>query len=114
VKATQEKRAPRSAAADGPHEADRGRAAEQPSQIPAKGWKDILLRTKQQMAEDNLSIIAAGVAFPLSIERPPLVARARKYNTASRSKNCGHRQLRHMRRGADWSSKQRTVVQPQD
>lgn len=31
--------------------------------IPARGWRDILLRVKQRMARDNLSIIAAGVAF---------------------------------------------------
>ncbi len=41
----------------------RGRAAERPRDIPASGWRDILLRVKERMARDNLSIIAAGVAF---------------------------------------------------
>lgn len=41
----------------------RGRNAASPVQIPAGGWKDILLRTKEQIAEDSLSIVAAGVAF---------------------------------------------------
>lgn len=44
-------------------EADRGRNAEKPSDVPAPGWLDILSRTKQQVAEDNLSIVAAGIAF---------------------------------------------------
>jgi membrane protein len=48
--------------ADG-RDADRGRQAEVPSQIPAKGWRDILLRMKRDASEDNLSIIAGGVAF---------------------------------------------------
>jgi membrane protein len=42
---------------------DRGRSAERPSQIPALGWRDILWRVWAQIGEDNISIIAAGVAF---------------------------------------------------
>jgi membrane protein len=41
----------------------RGRDATRPTDIPKSGWLDILSRTKQQLAEDNLSIVAAGVAF---------------------------------------------------
>ncbi len=41
----------------------RGREASRPSEIPRRGWKDILLRLKEQIAEDNLFFIAAGVAF---------------------------------------------------
>jgi membrane protein len=41
----------------------RGREAERPKDIPARGWKDILWRVKDQIKEDRLSIIAAGVAF---------------------------------------------------
>lgn len=40
-----------------------GREASRPSEIPRRGWKDILLRLKDQIAEDNLFFIAAGVAF---------------------------------------------------
>ena len=40
-----------------------GRSAERPRDIPKAGWKDVLWRTKSQLAEDRLSIIAAGVAF---------------------------------------------------
>jgi membrane protein len=45
------------------HEPGRGRQAESPGQIPARGWSDILRRTFQQLGEDNLSIVAAGMAF---------------------------------------------------
>ena len=41
----------------------RSRSAERPSDIPRAGWKDVLWRVKDQLAEDRLSIIAAGVAF---------------------------------------------------
>ena len=41
----------------------RGRSAESPGDIPRRGWRDILLRVKDQVREDRLSIIAAGVAF---------------------------------------------------
>lgn len=42
---------------------DRGRQAEKPSQIPKPGWRDILLRVKEEQNKHNISIIAAGVAF---------------------------------------------------
>ena len=41
----------------------RGRRARSPRQIPWKGWKDILIRTRKEIAQDNLTMIAAGVAF---------------------------------------------------
>lgn len=41
----------------------RGRRAETPSAIPLKGWKDIILRVKDEMASDHVGLIAAGVAF---------------------------------------------------
>jgi membrane protein len=40
-----------------------GRRATHPGQIPTRGWKDIVIRTREQIGEDNLSIVAAGVAF---------------------------------------------------
>jgi membrane protein len=40
----------------------RGREATSPWQIPWKGWKDILIRTYQQLDEDRLAV-AAGVVF---------------------------------------------------
>lgn len=41
----------------------RGRTADIPTDIPAKGWKDIVFRLKDEIAEDHISLIAAGVAF---------------------------------------------------
>ena len=41
----------------------RGKDASEPQQIPTRGWKDILARTWREVRQDNISIIAAGVAF---------------------------------------------------
>jgi membrane protein len=41
----------------------RGRWADQPQEIPARGWKDVLFRLKDRLLSDNISIMAAGVAF---------------------------------------------------
>lgn len=43
--------------------AGRGRSAEKPTDIPKRGWLDIVKRTGKQLSEDRISIIAAGVAF---------------------------------------------------
>jgi membrane protein len=43
--------------------AEHGRFARNPGQIPLAGWKDILLRTYQQIDEDRLLATAAGVVF---------------------------------------------------
>jgi membrane protein len=44
-------------------EPGRGRHAKAPWQIPWKGWKDIFWRTYQQIGEDRLLAVAAGVVF---------------------------------------------------
>jgi len=41
----------------------RGRSADTPTEIPAAGWKDVLLRVKDEISKDNVGLIAAGVAF---------------------------------------------------
>ena len=46
-----------------PDAGDRGQYAHRPTQIPRRGWKDVLLRVKDQIGEDNMSVVAAGVAF---------------------------------------------------
>ena len=38
-------------------------ASQIPWQIPWKGWKDILIRTYQQLGEDRVLAVAAGVVF---------------------------------------------------
>ena len=42
---------------------DRGREAERPGQIPVRGWKDVVVRVKAQLKEDDVPLLAAGVAF---------------------------------------------------
>src|SRR4051794_39565007 len=42
---------------------DRGRVAEAPSQIPAKGWRDVLLRVFHGISEDRITTMSAGVTF---------------------------------------------------
>src|SRR6202166_1146549 len=46
-------------------ERGRGRRARSPSQIPWRGWKDIILRTYQETQDDRLLALAAGGAFYL-------------------------------------------------
>jgi|SRR5579884_2418510 len=41
----------------------RGRSAAAPSEIPARGWKDILLRIYDNIGEDRIVLVAAGVTF---------------------------------------------------
>lgn len=43
--------------------AERGRDAPKPTAIPGTGWKDIAKRTKAQAKDDNVALLAAGVAF---------------------------------------------------
>ena len=49
-------------ASQGGKEADGGDAA-RPSDIPARGWLDIVKRTRKEIKDDNVTLIAAGVAF---------------------------------------------------
>jgi membrane protein len=42
---------------------DHGRGADTPQEIPAKGWKDIAKRTAKEVKQDQVPLLAAGVAF---------------------------------------------------
>jgi membrane protein len=42
---------------------DRGRRATRPGEIPARGWKDIALRVKDELTNDHVGLVAAGCAF---------------------------------------------------
>ena len=44
-------------------DASRGRQAQRPRQIPPKGWKDIARRTAKEVKQDQVPLLAAGVAF---------------------------------------------------
>src|SRR5690606_1936280 len=55
-------------------DAAHGRLADTPSQIPGRGWRDILWRTKDQVAQDNLYLVSAGVAFYVFLALFPAIA----------------------------------------
>jgi len=52
----------------------RGRSAEKPSDIPAKGWKDILLRVYRGISDDRILANAAAVAFYALLALFPAIA----------------------------------------
>lgn len=54
--------------------AGRGRAASTPSDIPARGWKDILLRVYDNISEHRVIAIAAGVTFYTILAIFPAIA----------------------------------------
>jgi membrane protein len=58
------------------HSADdgRGRDAENPTEIPARGWKDIAVRVFHQFGEDHVTLAGAGVAFFGFASLVPLLA----------------------------------------
>jgi hypothetical protein len=58
-------------------ERGRGRRARSPSQIPWRGWKDIVLRTYLETQEDRLLALAAGVVFYSLVALFPAVAAGR-------------------------------------
>ena len=54
---------------------DRGRQAEQPTEVPPRGWKDVLARVRQEAKQDNVPLLSAGMAFYALIALvPALVA----------------------------------------
>jgi membrane protein len=55
-------------------EEGRGRSADTPSEIPAQGWKDILLRVYRGISEDRILLVAAGVTFYVLLSIFPGIA----------------------------------------
>lgn len=54
----------------------RGRKARHPTAIPLRGWLDIAVRIKDEVLEDNIGLIAAGVAFYALLALFPAIAAA--------------------------------------
>lgn len=52
----------------------RGRKAERPRDIPRPGWRDVLVRTKNEVGNDHASMVAAGVAFYALLAIFPAIA----------------------------------------
>lgn len=53
---------------------NRGRTYHQPTHISFSGWKKILFRVKDEISENNVSIISAGVAFYAFLAIFPAIA----------------------------------------
>lgn len=56
------------------HEEGRGRHAEWPSQIPLRGWRDIMGRVWEEVFADRVQLVAAGVTFYLLLALFPALA----------------------------------------
>jgi membrane protein len=56
------------------HETGRGRRADAPSQISARGWRDVVMRVYNETFDDNLWVLAAGVAFYCLLSLFPAIA----------------------------------------
>ena len=56
-----------------PHAAARGLHAATPTEIPARGWKEVLLRTWKEAGDDNVGLVSAGVAFYAFLALVPLL-----------------------------------------
>jgi membrane protein len=57
--------------ASGAHGGERGRGAETPTEIPPKGWKDVLWRTYHEISEDRVTMVAAAVTYFLLLSMVP-------------------------------------------
>lgn len=55
-------------------EGGRGREAETPTEIPARGWKDILWRTYEEFGKDRVTSVAAGVTYYALLAIFPAIA----------------------------------------
>jgi membrane protein len=55
-------------------EADRGREVERPQDIPARGWKDVLIRAYGASSQKNLSLVAGGVTYYVLLALFPALA----------------------------------------
>ncbi|WP_244477580.1 YihY/virulence factor BrkB family protein [Rhizobium sp. Root1212] len=53
---------------------ERGRRAETPEQIPAKGLLDVIYRTYREVLDDRVMLVSAGVAFYLFLSIFPALA----------------------------------------
>lgn len=54
----------------------RGGTADSPLAIPPKGWKDIAIRTKEEVKKDSVSVLSAGVAFYFMVSLFPFAIAA--------------------------------------
>ena len=53
---------------------ERGRRADRPTEIPAKGWKEVLSRVYRQISEDRVTLVSGGVTFFVLLALFPAIA----------------------------------------
>ena len=53
---------------------NRGRSAGHPGQIPAPGWKDILVRSWAEVSENNIFLVSGGVTYAVLLALFPALA----------------------------------------
>lgn len=88
-----------------------GGQAETPSQIPPKGWFQVLRRAWKESKEDNIGLLAAGVAFFAFLAIPPtLVAATTIYGLVSSPEQV-QQNLKHASSGIPSSA--RTIITDQ-
>jgi membrane protein len=51
-----------------------GREAENPAEIPGKGWRDVLIRVCRNLGRDNTSLVAAGIGMSALLAVFPALA----------------------------------------
>lgn len=74
----------RQADVEGVPDDGRGRRADSPQELTKSGWRDVLLRTQEQVKSDNVPIVAAGVAFwSMLAVIPSLIALVSLYGLVS-------------------------------
>ena len=56
-------RPPTMARSTAPSSDRHGRRAGTPSRVPARGWRDIAVRTAREAKADDVALLGAGVAF---------------------------------------------------
>ena len=67
-----------------------GSGAGKPTQVPAAGWKQVLLRTKDQIKEDHVPLLSAGVAFYIFVALfPALIAAITVYGLVADPQEVG-------------------------
>jgi len=57
-----------------PPQENRGRSATSPHQIPLPGWKDILVRTWNEVSRNNIFLVAGGVTYAVLLALFPALA----------------------------------------
>jgi membrane protein len=53
---------------------NRGRSATEPTQIPPRGWRDVLVRSWREVSENNIFLVSGGVTYAVILALFPALA----------------------------------------